>query len=70
MSEGTWTVAEAKARLSELVEEARSKGPQTITRHGRTRGGSCLERGMGEEDETGRQSGGILCRLSTAGFKP
>jgi prevent-host-death family protein len=36
MSEGTWTVAEAKARLSELVEEARSKGPQTITKHGRT----------------------------------
>ena len=34
MSEGNWTVAQAKARLSELIEEARSKGPQTITKHG------------------------------------
>lgn len=31
----TWTVAEAKARLSEVIERARSGGPQTITRHGR-----------------------------------
>ncbi len=31
----TWTVAEAKARLSEVIERARSQGPQTITRHGR-----------------------------------
>jgi len=36
MSADTWTVAEAKARLSELLEQARSKGPQVITRHGRT----------------------------------
>jgi prevent-host-death family protein len=32
----TWTVADAKARFSELVEQAQSKGPQTITKHGRT----------------------------------
>ena len=36
MSGDTWTVAEAKARLSEVLEQARSQGPQTITRHGRT----------------------------------
>ena len=36
MSPRNWTVAEAKARFSELIEEAQSKGPQTITRHGRT----------------------------------
>lgn len=36
MSTDTWTVATAKARLSELLERARSAGPQTITRHGRT----------------------------------
>jgi prevent-host-death family protein len=30
-----WTVAEAKARFSELVAQARSDGPQTITKHGR-----------------------------------
>jgi prevent-host-death family protein len=32
----TWTVAEAKAKLSEVIDKARSGGPQTITRHGRT----------------------------------
>jgi prevent-host-death family protein len=30
-----WTVAEAKARLSELIERTRADGPQTITRHGK-----------------------------------
>ena len=32
----SWTVAEAKARFSELLDKAQSKGPQTITKHGRT----------------------------------
>ncbi len=32
---GTWTVAEAKAKFSEVLERARSDGPQAITRHGR-----------------------------------
>lgn len=32
----TWTVAEAKAKFSELIEKAKAEGPQTITRHGRT----------------------------------
>jgi prevent-host-death family protein len=31
-----WSIAEAKARFSHLVEQARSSGPQTITRHGKT----------------------------------
>ena len=31
-----WTVAEAKAKFSELIDRARSDGPQTITRKGRT----------------------------------
>jgi prevent-host-death family protein len=31
-----WTVAEAKAKFSEVVEKAQSNGPQTITRNGRT----------------------------------
>jgi prevent-host-death family protein len=30
----TWTVAEAKAKLSELINRAQSRGPQTITRNG------------------------------------
>jgi prevent-host-death family protein len=29
-----WTVAEAKAKLSELIERAEKEGPQRITRHG------------------------------------
>jgi prevent-host-death family protein len=36
MSTQTWTVAEAKAKLSELLEKAKSEGPQKITKHGRT----------------------------------
>ncbi len=36
MSAPIWTVAEAKARLSELIENARARGPQTITRNGKT----------------------------------
>lgn len=36
MGVNTWTIAEAKARFSEVVEKARSLGPQTITRNGRT----------------------------------
>jgi len=36
MHAGPWTLAEAKAKLGELVTRARTSGPQTITRHGRT----------------------------------
>ena len=35
MTEKTWTVAEAKARLSSVIDLARSRGPQTITKNGR-----------------------------------
>ncbi|HEY4446724.1 MAG TPA: type II toxin-antitoxin system Phd/YefM family antitoxin [Steroidobacteraceae bacterium] len=31
----TWTVAEAKAKLSEVIEQALSQGPQIVTRSGR-----------------------------------
>jgi len=30
-----WSLAEAKAQLSEVVERARTDGPQEITRHGK-----------------------------------
>ena len=36
MSSHQWSIAEAKARFSELIDQAESQGPQTITRHGRT----------------------------------
>jgi prevent-host-death family protein len=31
-----WTVTDAKARLSEVVEKARCDGPQVITKNGRS----------------------------------
>lgn len=34
-TEGAWSVAEAKARLSELLDRAVNDGPQAITRRGR-----------------------------------
>ncbi|MGA6980126.1 MAG: type II toxin-antitoxin system Phd/YefM family antitoxin [Candidatus Sulfotelmatobacter sp.] len=36
MNAHTWSVAEAKAKFSELIDRATSEGPQTITRKGRT----------------------------------
>ena len=36
MSTQTWTVANAKAKFSEVLDKAESEGPQRITRHGRT----------------------------------
>ena len=32
---GTWTVAEAKSKLSEVIDQALSQGPQVVTRSGR-----------------------------------
>jgi prevent-host-death family protein len=32
-----WQVQEAKTKLSEVIEEANTKGPQIITRHGAER---------------------------------
>lgn len=31
----SWTVASAKARFSELIDKAKSEGPQTVTRNGK-----------------------------------
>jgi prevent-host-death family protein len=36
MTTRAWTVAEAKAKFSEVIDKAKSHGPQTITRSGRT----------------------------------
>ena len=36
MTARAWTVAEAKAKFSEVIDRAKSDGPQTITRSGRT----------------------------------
>lgn len=31
----SWTVAEAKARFSDVIEKARKEGAQEVTRHGK-----------------------------------
>jgi prevent-host-death family protein len=36
MNAQTWTVAQAKAKFSEVIDRAMSEGPQTVTRKGRT----------------------------------
>jgi prevent-host-death family protein len=36
MGTPNWTVAEAKAKLDQIIERALSEGPQMITRRGRT----------------------------------
>lgn len=35
MATRKWTVAQAKAKFSEVIDRAQSDGPQTITRNGR-----------------------------------
>jgi prevent-host-death family protein len=35
MGSHQWSVAEAKAKFSEVIDKAESDGPQTITRNGR-----------------------------------
>ena len=35
MAKVRWTVAEAKAKFSEVLERAEKEGPQRITKHGR-----------------------------------
>lgn len=35
MDSGDWTVAQAKAKFSELIEHAERQGPQIITRNGK-----------------------------------
>jgi prevent-host-death family protein len=34
MATGEWSVAEAKAKFSAVIEQARTSGPQTVARNG------------------------------------
>ena len=36
MNTESWTVAEAKAKFSEVIDKACNSGPQAITKHGHT----------------------------------
>jgi prevent-host-death family protein len=35
MNARVWTVAEAKAKFSQIVDQAQKSGPQTVTKNGR-----------------------------------
>lgn len=35
MPDGTWSLADAKAKLSEVVERAKTQGPQHLTKNGK-----------------------------------
>ncbi len=35
MADDAWSVAEAKAKFSEVIDKARREGPQRVTRHGK-----------------------------------
>jgi prevent-host-death family protein len=35
MADGSWSVAQAKARFSEVIEKAKTEGPQHVSRNGK-----------------------------------
>lgn len=55
-SASTWTVAAAKARFSELLDRARTHGPQLITRNGRR---AAVVIGADEWDRRTRRAGNL-----------
>jgi prevent-host-death family protein len=62
MSRDTWSVAEAKARLSEVIERA-TRGPQTITRNGRI---AAVVVGADEWDRKTRRTGNLAEFFATS----
>ncbi len=56
MDTDIWTVAQAKAKLSEVIENARTHGPQTITRNGRR---TAVVVGAEEWERKTRRSGSL-----------
>jgi prevent-host-death family protein len=63
MSTQTWTVAEAKAKFSELLDKANSEGPQKITKHGRT---TAVVVAAGEWDRKADRKGNLAEFLATS----
>ncbi len=57
METDTWTVAEAKSRLSELIDRATRKGPQTVTKHGRR---AVIVVAAGEWERKGKRRGTLV----------
>ena len=53
----TWMVMEAKACFSEVIEQARHHGPQSITKHGKSAVVIVDSALWAEKQKTGRQGG-------------
>ena len=56
MDKNAWTVAEAKAKFSEVIDRAQSGGPQIITRNGRK---SVVVVAAGEWERKSRRVGNL-----------
>jgi prevent-host-death family protein len=56
VSTSTWTVAEAKAKFSEVIDQAQTRGPQTVTRHGRS---AVVIVSVAEWERTTRRAGNL-----------
>ena len=61
-----WTVAEAKAKFSEVIERAQSDGPQTITRKGRRAAVVVGAEEWERKTKAPGQPGGVLRLFPTA----
>lgn len=59
----TWTVAEAKAKFSEVIDRAVKQGPQTVTRNGRT---AVVVVGAEEWERKTRRTGNLAEFLGTS----
>lgn len=57
MVAGRWTLAQAKAKFSEVVEKARVSGPQTITKNGHV---AVVVVSADEWDRKTRRSGNLV----------
>jgi prevent-host-death family protein len=55
--DAVWTVAEAKAHLSEVLVKARDEGPQTITRNGKQ---TAVVVGVEEWERKARRKGTLV----------
>ena len=56
----SWTVAQAKARLSEVIEKARRHGPQSITRNGK-KAVVVVDAAAWERAQKRKREGNFLC---------
>ena len=69
MDTTAWTVAQAKAKLSEVIEQAQARGPQAITRNGKKAAVLVSAEESGAQDPARRLARGLLRGLTFARFE-